>query len=318
MKCYFYNYFNRTLSSEYPLILPAATKGQETWIEIRKEGLIDKLTLVDKQLSIWRSEEIGASIRVDRIASYGYLLTLHDRYRFGVRGDGSEILIEEDVLYGYANTTHLLTNQVLPMVATLQNKQVLHASAVAINGIAKVFIGESGYGKSTLAAALVQAGGELISDDCLMLDKIEDEWSVTASYPSLRLWPENAQRLLSEYKIKGREISTYCKKKEYFSTKGVMLPVKQGPTRIEKIYILENPDNSIGLEHISVKKMQAGSALKALLESQFRLDGTNLELLKREFITLSQLTDATGVFTLNYYRSYDKLPIICSEIMQDF
>ena len=240
--------------------------------------------MVGKQLSIWRNEEIGASIRVDHLDGYGYLLTLHDRYRFGIRGDGSEILIEEDALFGYANTTHLLTNQVLPMVATLQNKQVLHASAVAINGKAKVFIGESGYGKSTLAAALVQTGGELISDDCLMLDKIESEWSVTANYPSLRLWPENAKRVLNKNKIKGREISTYCNKKEFFNPNGVMLPVKEGSTRIEKIYILANPDNSTGLEHISVKKLQAGSALMALLESQFRLDGTNLELLKREFI----------------------------------
>jgi hypothetical protein len=78
--------------------------------------------LVERQLSIWRNEKIGASIRVDHLGGYGYLLTLHDRYRFGVCGDDSEILIVEDALFGYANTTNLLTNQVLPMVASLQNK----------------------------------------------------------------------------------------------------------------------------------------------------------------------------------------------------
>lgn len=47
---------------------------------------------------------------------------------------------------------------------------VLHASAVAVGGGAVAFVGESGYGKSTTAAALHARGHDLITDDLLALD----------------------------------------------------------------------------------------------------------------------------------------------------
>jgi HPr Serine kinase C-terminal domain len=52
----------------------------------------------------------------------------------------------------------------------LRHELVLHASAVRVGGRALAFVGASGMGKSTLAAALCREGHELVSDDVLRID----------------------------------------------------------------------------------------------------------------------------------------------------
>jgi hypothetical protein len=49
------------------------------------------------------------------------------------------------------------------------NGEVIHASAISKNGHALVISGEKSSGKSTLALASVMAGGEIISDDAVIL-----------------------------------------------------------------------------------------------------------------------------------------------------
>jgi len=62
-----------------------------------------------------------------------------------------------------------LIGQVLPLVAVLHGLEVLHASAVAIDGRAFAFSGVPGAGKSTLALNLALSGSELLCDDVIAL-----------------------------------------------------------------------------------------------------------------------------------------------------
>jgi hypothetical protein len=64
----------------------------------------------------------------------------------------------------------LLIAQALPFAAVLQGLEVLHASAVSIDGGAVAFAGPSGSGKTSLALELCRRGCELLSDDVLALD----------------------------------------------------------------------------------------------------------------------------------------------------
>lgn len=52
----------------------------------------------------------------------------------------------------------------------LHDELVLHASAVELGGSALAFVGSSGMGKSTIAAALCRGEGRLVSDDVLRVD----------------------------------------------------------------------------------------------------------------------------------------------------
>ena len=64
---------------------------------------------------------------------------------------------------------HLLLDQVIPRLLAHEGNTILHASAVAIDGRAIAFAGETGMGKSTLAASLHARGHPVLSDDSLLL-----------------------------------------------------------------------------------------------------------------------------------------------------
>jgi hypothetical protein len=61
----------------------------------------------------------------------------------------------------------LVLAQALPLAAVLQGMEVLHASAVCVDGRALAFLGPSGAGKTTLATRLVARGARLVTDDVL-------------------------------------------------------------------------------------------------------------------------------------------------------
>lgn len=76
-----------------------------------------------------------------------------------------------------------------------QGYLVLHGSAVAINGRAVVFCGASGWGKSTLAAALHRRGHLLLADDFAAIRVGVGGASVQIGPPLLKLWPDSARAL---------------------------------------------------------------------------------------------------------------------------
>lgn len=93
---------------------------------------------------------------------------------------------------------HLLLDQVLPRVLAHQGRLVLHASAVCVDGQALAFAGETGQGKSTLAASLHLSGYPLLTDDGLLI-RIEDTCiKAIPSYQGLRLLPQSIEALFKE------------------------------------------------------------------------------------------------------------------------
>lgn len=71
----------------------------------------------------------------------------------------------------------------------------LHASAVAANGKAILFLANSLAGKSTLAAGCLAAGAELLTDDIAALDLASNDYRILPAFPRLRLWPASRQGL---------------------------------------------------------------------------------------------------------------------------
>jgi hypothetical protein len=58
----------------------------------------------------------------------------------------------------------------LPLACTLRGLEPFHAAAVAVDGAALMITGPVTAGKSSLAAALVAAGADLLSDDVVAVD----------------------------------------------------------------------------------------------------------------------------------------------------
>jgi hypothetical protein len=73
---------------------------------------------------------------------------------------------------------------------------MLHAAAVRMNAGAVGFIAHSGGGKSSLTAALLQAGASLLTDDLLPVEESEGTFLVRPGYPQMRMEPDSARHFL--------------------------------------------------------------------------------------------------------------------------
>ena len=108
-------------------------------------------------------------MRVARLDGGAYLIDAPGHARFCVAGDGSAVWY--DRLAEPSSRWHRpLCAQALPLAATLQGIELLHASAVAIDGRAIAFVAASGTGKTSLAFALLARGAALLTDDVLALE----------------------------------------------------------------------------------------------------------------------------------------------------
>ena len=88
----------------------------------------------------------------------------------------------------------------LPLIGTIsavllhqRGLLVLHSSAVAIDGKVVSFVGEKGWGKSTMAATLYGRGHILMADDVVALDMSNlAKPMVLPGFPQFKLYPEAA------------------------------------------------------------------------------------------------------------------------------
>jgi hypothetical protein len=106
---------------------------------------------------------------------------------------GAEVIIAPSPGADESVLRLLLLGPVLGVLLHQRDRLILHASAVAMTGAAVGFLGGSGSGKSTTAAALHARGFGLVTDDVLALDPGGPDGPVAyPGVPQLKLWPDAA------------------------------------------------------------------------------------------------------------------------------
>lgn len=140
------------------------------WSETAKD---DQYFVIKKNLTMFK---------VDDVAIY----SIHEGNRICVSPlDGS---VEDQVrlyILGSCMGALLMQRKILP----------LHGSAVVIDGKTYAIVGDAGAGKSTLAAAFLDRGYKLLSDDVIPVTLSVDRFPiVTPAYPQQKLWREGLNR----------------------------------------------------------------------------------------------------------------------------
>jgi hypothetical protein len=215
-------------------------------------------------------------------APSGILLKVAGGNDFYIRLDGQDILClnqgnEHESLSEIDR--QILLGPVLVLTLALRGTWCLHASAAICNGILMVFLGESGQGKSTLAASLAtfdNPGWRLVADDILPVTIQKKEIVAWPRFPQLKL-PLDAQP-------------------------GPGLPEQ---LRISKVCILTNPDES---EEPGWQLLPSREAVQAFLG---HTAGTRLfppELLAQHLDFCAQAATRVPVYRLNYPHRRDMLP----------
>jgi hypothetical protein len=104
--------------------------------------------------------------------------------------DGREILVDPDPDAGFALLRLALLGPVFAALLQQRGDLVLHASAVEVDGAAVGFLGGRGVGKSTMAAALLRRGYQLVADDILAVSLQNGSPRARPGFPQLKLWPD--------------------------------------------------------------------------------------------------------------------------------
>jgi hypothetical protein len=99
--------------------------------------------------------------------------------------------------------THLveiaLLGTVLAVWMEREGIPMLHAAAVEVDERAAAFLATNKGGKSSLAASLMQAGHSLLTDDILPLQETDDGFLGVPGYPTMRMWPGEAQQFVGHF-----------------------------------------------------------------------------------------------------------------------
>lgn len=114
--------------------------------------------------------------------------------RFLIR-DGVEVQIAPCAEVEASTLRNYLLGTVVGVLCHQRGLYPLHAACLSLGGQACAFSGNSGIGKSTLAAALAARGHVLLSDDLCVLDLSGPVPMVQPAFPRVKLWPRSMQAL---------------------------------------------------------------------------------------------------------------------------
>ncbi|MBA3974972.1 MAG: hypothetical protein C0504_12245 [Candidatus Solibacter sp.] len=240
----------------------------------------------------------------------GYLLRFPGLAEFTVSHEGR--VLAESALHGTTRATveHLYLNQVLPLAWSRQGKLVFHGSAVEIGAGAAAFLGESGRGKSTIAAAFTAAGRRFLTDDGLRVELAGNKLFAYPSHPSIRLWEDSQEALLGG-DIRFAPPVDYTSKARILA--GESLRFCDEPRPLQRVYFLRDD----GVEDAVTTPMSPGEALMELTKHSFLLDIEERELIANHFDRLARMVAQPVFRRLDYPRRYDELGMVRAAIERD-
>ncbi len=212
--------------------------------------------------------------------------------------DISILLLDEAV--PASTIDHLLVDQVWPRILAHRGDLVLHASGVLRPDGAILFVGESGRGKSTLAASLHQRGYALLGDDAIVISARENVARCRAVYRSLRLFPDSIASLFDE-PVRRSQVADYTDKEN------IHLQVSEPPATDHSVKALFFIDPDGASEHARVEKLSPGEACMRMVEHSFWLDPTDMARTARKLTSASALANDVPAYKLGYPRDYKKL-----------
>lgn len=195
-------------------------------------------------------------------------------------------------------------NRVTPLLDSHDGKLVLHASAVSTGRGALAFLGASGRGKSTLAAAFAKSGCPLITDDGLRLERFADAFLTTSTKLKISLWADSKAAIFGDSEPGDTN-------EKYHLSDHPLLSLEEGAMPLRAIYFL-GPQSS---GHIELRPMEPSAALFELIKQSFILDVRDQSRVRSHFEDLSEIAQAYPCFELNYPRRFDLLPKVISMIL---
>ena len=211
-----------------------------------------------------------------------------------------------------------LLNQLFPFWLELYGIPCLHTSSILISGQMVAFLAHSGSGKSSLAAACLQAGAALLTDDILPVEALDGKFVGRSGLPQINLWPDQAAFFIGENDPSGEPVSTTAKKRYPITAfKNGSFCEESQP--LACLYIPERYEPVDGETKIEITPVPAVEAVIELLRYSFIpafiCEEMGWQGRRMEFF--ARLVEQVPVRRLRYPSGFEYLPAVVEAVMRD-
>jgi hypothetical protein len=270
-----------------------------------------RIVRLEPPLTAWvASSSAGPAFRL----RYG---TAVRNVEFTISRSGSRIRARRTGECTIGDVEALLLGPVLAAALRARGAICLHASAVAIDGLAVALLGEGGAGKSTTAAGLLRLGARPLADDLTVVVEREGRFLVHGGSRRLRLHPDAAAALGVENDLPRVWPDLPDRpERRYLDPPDESVDLSfPAPVPLVALYILPERDSKI--EGTVIEPLSAAHGLAALLSDaspSFMLPELGLP---PEFDRRARLARAVPIRTLRRGVGLERLDSICRAIRDD-
>jgi hypothetical protein len=232
---------------------------------------------------------------------------------FWVSADGRQILCGRPPRASMESFEVYLLGQALSCALVNQGFEPLHGTAIIDQGEAIVFLGDSKFGKSTLAASFVAAGYPLLTDDLLLLHAKGRNLEAYPGPPRLKLFPKTAKRFFGAAAAPVRMNPV---------TRKQIIPLTpeqtcSHPVTLRTIYVLAGPDEMRRQRKVRIEPIIGREAFLALVANTFNSLIDDSARLRRQIIETARFLEAVPVKRLSFPRLLARLPDVREAILTD-
>lgn len=234
-------------------------------------------------------------------------------FEFLVSGDGRRIDVHPLEDSTWESFQDYLLGQALSFALLKQGIESLHATVLVREGKAVGFLGACGQGKSTLAAAFLQAGYRLLTDDMLVVQEAPGEIIAFPGLPRIKLFPEMARSLLGEG-VRGTPMN-------HLTTK-LLIPLAAGqfcrqPTPLKALYVVRPPGPRSRVKRVTLRSLTRRQGFLALTANTFNAVIKDPDRLRRQFAFAARLASRLPLKSLSYPWDLSRLPEVVAKIQRD-
>jgi hypothetical protein len=206
-----------------------------------------------------------------------------------------------------------LLNQVLSFAMLRQGIEQLHATVAVVEGGAVAFVGDCGYGKSSLGAAFLAAGDQILTDDLLVVEHAEEKLLAYPGPRRIKLFPEIAHALLPQL-ASGTPMNNVTPK--------LVIPldrcmVADGPRPLRAIYMLVPATRVRTRDRVCIRQPASPAAFLSLVRNTFNTVITDPERLKQQFAWAMDIAARVPIRLLSYPRDLKLLPQVREAVLKD-
>ncbi len=218
-----------------------------------------------------RRDADGAELfRIEAHPLHGYSIWGEQGGSHLLSADGSRLLCDPAEL-PRIGWERFLVGQVLPFAALVRGLEVLHASAVAIDGSAIAFTGLSGSGKTSVALEACRRGAAFLADDVLALEMCGGRLLAHPGTPLAGVHVCEAERLIEVGRPLEGEVLSADDRERVVRVEGSAPAVP-----LQALFFLERredgPDTP-SFEPSAQAPMLLGSSFNLVLETERRMRG---------------------------------------------